>query len=160
MLNIASILVVCDGTHCRSPLAEALLRQILPARIRVESAGLTALGGMPADPEAQRLLAARGLDLSHHRGRQLTPAMALAADLILVMDERQKEDCQQLAPSVRGRVFLLGHWRAPSGSSLPDPYGRDPVFFQQTLEHIIQSIGDWLPYLIQEKGLHEQRAID
>jgi len=160
MLNIASILVVCDGNHCRSPLAEALLRQVLPSGIRVASAGLTALEGLPADPEAQRLMAVRGLDITAHRGRQLTPAMALAADLILVMDEGEKEDCQRIAPSVLGRVFLLGHWRGPSGSSIADPFGRDPVFFQQTLEHISQSIGDWLPHLVQEKGLHEHHAID
>ena len=47
-----SILVVCEGNICRSPMAEAMLRQAVPGR-RVASAGLNALVGMPASPYAQ-----------------------------------------------------------------------------------------------------------
>jgi protein-tyrosine phosphatase len=135
-------------------MAEALLRQALsPGRV-VASAGLEALEGCPAAEEAQRLMAERGLDISGHRGRQLTPAMAMAADLILVMEARQQEDCQQLIPSVRGRVFLLGHWQPAPARDIADPFGQDLDCFRRTLERISWSVADWQHRLVNQKGLH------
>ena len=54
-----AILVLCEGNHCRSPLAVALLRRALGPGFTVESAGLAALEGIPAHPEAARLAAAQ-----------------------------------------------------------------------------------------------------
>ncbi|MFL5359908.1 MAG: low molecular weight phosphotyrosine protein phosphatase, partial [Myxococcales bacterium] len=69
------VLMVCTGNICRSPMAQVLLADALKKRgidVAVESAGLGALVGHPADPIAVKLMQARGLDLSGHRGRQLT----------------------------------------------------------------------------------------
>lgn len=144
---IRHILILCEGNHCRGPMAEALLRSLLPPGIRVESAGLEALEGKPADEEARRLMAARGLDISAHRGRQLTEEMALKADLILVMDLPQKAWCEQMMPSAVGRIFLLGHWRPAPGREIGDPYGMGPAAFQAAFESIRESVADWLPRL-------------
>ncbi|MBI4913940.1 MAG: low molecular weight phosphotyrosine protein phosphatase [Acidobacteria bacterium] len=146
LFALRRILVLCEGNHCRSPIAEALLRASLPG-VAVESAGLGALEGHPADAEALRLLAERGLDHGAHRGRQFTPAMALEADLVFVMDRDQKEACEALVPAARGRVFLLGHWLAPERREIPDPFRRGPEAFRATLEHIEQSVAAWLPRL-------------
>jgi protein-tyrosine phosphatase len=156
--DVASILVVCEGNHCRSPMAAALLQAALGGTVAVASAGLEALEDLPAAPIARRLLAERGLDLSRHRGRRFTPALALAADLILVMDEGQKEACQRIAPSVRGRVFLLGHWRPSSARAVADPFQKGAERFQDTLQHISLCVADWLAHLIREKGIHEHHA--
>ena len=118
------LLVVCEGNHCRSPIAEALFRRELGARAAVASAGLAALLGEPAHAEAQAWASAHGLDLSAHRGRAFTPDAALAADLILVMDARQKRACEHLVPSVRGRVFLDLHSDAPPVRESADAGGR------------------------------------
>ncbi|WP_394366824.1 low molecular weight protein-tyrosine-phosphatase [Mesoterricola silvestris] len=150
-LRVTSVLVVCEGNHCRSPMAEALLRSGAGPGVEVGSAGLSALEGLPADGDAQRLMAERGLDLSAHRGRQFTPALAMAADLILVMDERQKRDCEKKAPRVRGRVFLLGHWQPPESREIPDPYRRGPEAFRRALDQIQLSVGDWLPRVNAEQ---------
>ena len=144
---IRHILILCEGNHCRGPMAEALLRSLLPPGIRVESAGLEALEGKPADEEARRLMAAQGLDISAHRGRQLTEEMALKADLILVMDLPQKAWCERMMPSTVGRIFLLGHWRPAPGREIEDPYGMGPSAFQAACESIRESVADWLPRL-------------
>jgi protein-tyrosine phosphatase len=140
---LASILVVCDGNHCRSPIAEALLGQALGRDRTVGSAGLTALVGAPPDPEAVRLMAARGFDLSAHRGRQLTVGLALATELILVMETRQKDACERLLPSLRGRVFLLGHWLEGPAREIPDPYLRGRDAFQAALDHLDRGVASW-----------------
>ena len=149
---IASVLVVCDGNHCRSPIGEALLKEGCSGELEVSSAGLTALEGVPPAPEAQRLLRAeRGLDISGHRGRQVTPALVLSSDLILVMEERQRAECERLAPSARGRVFLLGHWQPPAHREIPDPFRKGPQAYRKALEQISQSVRDWLPRLVAQQ---------
>ncbi len=115
------VLIVCVGNICRSPMAEALLRARFAGRTgaRVESAGIAALVGRPAAPEAQALLAARGLDLSAHRARQLTPELVAGFDLVLVMEEGHRRAVEAIAPAARGRVQRLGRF---GGFDVPDPY--------------------------------------
>lgn len=93
----------------------------------------------------------RGLDISRHRGRQITPAMVLGSDLILVMEERQKAECERMAPSARGRVFLLGHWRPPAAREIPDPFRKGPHAYRKALEQISQSVVDWIPRLKRQQ---------
>ena len=149
-----SILVLCEGNHCRSPIAEALLRDALGPGIEVESAGLDALVGEPADAEARKIAQANGLDLSAHRGRQWSDAMALRADLILVMDAQQKTRCEEILPSVRGRVFLLGHWLEGPQREIPDPYLLGPEATRIAFDRIHQSVAAWLP-----RFAHPQRPV-
>jgi protein-tyrosine phosphatase len=60
---IDTILIVCEGNICRSPMAGGLLAHELP-RARITSAGLGALVGRKADPIAIELMAERGIDIS------------------------------------------------------------------------------------------------
>jgi protein-tyrosine phosphatase len=153
-LAIRGILVLCEGNHCRSPIAEALLRAALGERIQVRSAGLRALVDHPAHDEAERLMAEQGLDLTGHRGRQVTAEMALEADLILVMDLAQKEACERLAPSCRGRVYLLGHWLPSGEQQIADPIGGPRQAHAQACEHIRQALQPWLARLGAGPPLH------
>lgn len=138
----SSILVLCEGNLCRSPIAAGLLQNALGPGFRVASAGLAARAGCPPDPEAVRLMAGRDLDISGHASRPVTPAMVLEAGLILVMDPRQKDWCTALAPTARGRVFLLGHWRNPP-EAIDDPYQRGPEAFRTAFEAISLCVTDW-----------------
>ena len=148
----SSILVVCDGNYCRSPIARALLQAAVGADgPRVESAGLVALEGIPPHPVAQRLMAEHGLDISTDRGRQLTLPIALAADLILVMEERQKLECGRLAPSARGRLFLLGHWQPVAQREIPDPSRGGAEAMYLSFEQISRAVDTWIPHLVHSK---------
>ena len=148
--TIRHILVLCEGNHCRSPLAEAMLRKGLGPGIRVSSAGLDALVGQPAHRETKDWMAKDGVDLADitaHLGRQVTADLALGADLILVMDLAQKLACERLAPSARGRVFLLGHWLPPGQQEIPDPIRGGAEAHRQAHDHIQRAIQPWITRL-------------
>jgi protein-tyrosine phosphatase len=99
------VLVVCYGNICRSPIAEALLKRELQKvglekQFVVRSAGVGALEGNAAAPRTQHVARTHGLDLSGHRSRRLTPAMARDADLLIALDEIVEEEIAILAGDV------------------------------------------------------------
>jgi protein-tyrosine phosphatase len=106
----------------------------------VASAGLSALVGRPADPTAVALMAERGIDLSAHRARQLTPSLVDGADLVLVMEQRQIAAVEAIAPEARGRVHLLGRF---GGFDVPDPYREPREAFEAALALIERGLADY-----------------
>ncbi len=136
------VLIVCVGNICRSPMAEGLLRARLGAAgdDRVSSAGLGALEGRPADPKAVDLLARRGIDLSRHRARQLTPELLARYDLVLVMEEEHRRQIERLARTARGRVHRIGKF---AGFDVADPYGKPLAAFERALGLIERGLDDF-----------------
>jgi protein-tyrosine phosphatase len=136
------VLMVCSGNICRSPMAEGLLRTRF-ARLgagTVTSAGIHALVGRPADPLAVGLLAERGVDISAHRARQLTPDLLAASDLVLVMEDAHRRAIEGLSRASRGRVHLLGRFGA---FEIPDPYRRPAAAFAEALALIERGLDDF-----------------
>ncbi len=128
-------------------MAEALLRERLPADERefeVQSAGLGALVGHPADEIAQKLMHREGIDISGHRARQVDSKLVHWADLILVMETSQKKALEADEPSARGRVYRLGEW---GDFDVPDPYRQPEKAFEQALTLISQGVSEWIPKL-------------
>lgn len=134
--------MVCVGNVCRSPMAEALLRARLAGRdgVVVASAGIAALVDRPADPTAQELMRERGLDLSGHRARQLTPALATAFELVLVMEDGHRREVEAMAPAARGRVQRLGRF---GGFDVPDPYRRGRAAFEESLALVERGLDEF-----------------
>ena len=140
---IHRILIVCVGNICRSPMAEALLRERMRDRgITVESAGLAPLTGKPVEPDAGAVLAAHGFAADGHCARKITPELVASADLVLAMDQRQLAAIHAIAPEARGRTFLLGHWIGDT--EVPDPYGQPRAVFEDTFALIRRAVDAWL----------------
>lgn len=134
-----NILVVCIGNICRSPLAEAMLKEKLQGlpNIVISSAGLSALVDAPVHSHvAQRC----ELDLSNHRARQISVEMIHNADIILTMDEDQSNAVISLSPQARSKTFSLGKW---DGMSILDPYNKDDEAFDKAHNDIDQCTTSW-----------------
>lgn len=136
---IRSILVLCIGNVCRSPMAEGLLKQALHG-YSISSAGLGALAGQPADPDGVELMRQHGIDITTHRARQLESRMLCAADMVLVMDMEQKRHLELQYPLCRGKVFRLGeHGKC----DIADPFHRGPDAFRESAGLIQQGVAAW-----------------
>lgn len=123
-------------------MAEALLRQRLGSRqgVTVESAGLAALVGKGAEPDAVALLAERGIDLHGHRARQLNSGLVRAFDLVLVMEAGHQRAVESMVPEARGRVHRIGRW---GDFDVLDPYRKGRAAFEKALALIEQGVGEF-----------------
>ncbi|SOF00024.1 Protein-tyrosine-phosphatase [Burkholderia sp. OK233] len=137
---ISEILIVCEGNICRSPIAQGLLANALPG-VDVMSAGLSALVGQRADPIACGLMAARGIDIGGHVGRQLELDHVRSAQIILAMTRAQCKRIEIAHPFAIGKVYRLGH---KEQIDVVDPYrlGRDA--FEACLAQIDCGLEHWL----------------
>lgn len=106
----------------------------------VASAGLGALVDWPASEHAVDLMQERGLDISGHRARQLTPELISEADLILVMEPRHKKAIEAQDPTARAKVFQLGEWRE---MTIEDPFRQPREEFERALREIDECVADW-----------------
>ncbi|AFJ45612.1 low molecular weight protein-tyrosine-phosphatase [Shimwellia blattae DSM 4481 = NBRC 105725] len=144
-MMIKSILVICTGNICRSPIAERLLRQSLPDKI-VDSAGVGALVDKPADDSAIKVASKNKLSLDGHRGKQFTSTLGRKYELILVMESSQLEEITRISPESRGKTMLLGHWMG--AKEIPDPYRRSDEAFESVYKLIDQACQMWIKKLV------------
>ena len=104
-----SILFVCTGNTCRSPMAEALFRKMLPegTPIRVASAGIHAHPGTQANPTALKVLKDRKISFSSFRSQATTATLLEQASYIFVMTKDHRKSLQHLFPAAKGKIFLV-----------------------------------------------------
>ncbi|HEV2816076.1 MAG TPA: low molecular weight protein-tyrosine-phosphatase [Allosphingosinicella sp.] len=133
-----SILFVCMGNICRSPLAEAAFRaeaDRLGLDVEVDSAGT---GGWHAGepPDARAIAAARrhGSDVAHLRARKVTRADFDRFDHVVALDEENLADLRALrSPGSRAQVsLLLDHVAGREGQGVADPYYGGDAHFDAT----------------------------
>jgi protein-tyrosine-phosphatase len=137
---VNQILLVCTGNTCRSPMAEAMLRQKLQERgvdgVSVGSAGTGAWDGAPASEGAYLVALEHGLDLSSHRARLLTRELTATADLVLTMARHHLARVEQLGAA--GKVHLLGEYGGREGpaAEVRDPFGGDLDGYRETFDEL------------------------
>ncbi len=126
---------VCLGNICRSPMAEAVLREQLAAagldgRVVVDSAGTGDWHvGSPMHGPARAQLGRGGYDGSAHRARQFERSWLAGRDLVLAMDAANLRDLRALVspgpagqPGDASRIRLFGEVAGLGGADVPDPY--------------------------------------
>jgi len=145
MLLPSPVLTICAGNLCRSPFAEAYLRQQFEAagvEAEVFSRGLLALPNQRPPKEAQQVASEFNIDLASHVSQPLLGTDLDRAGIVLVMDTGQRQHVSKIRPACIGKVFLLSQ---PSGGEpVADPMGRDENAFRQVYARITAEVDAWM----------------
>ena len=146
--GFASILTVCTGNICRSPMAEGIIRNLLGASrpVLISSAGTHALAGNPATEFAVIAAFERGVDISGHRARKLSHGLILDSDIILCMEPSHAEWVISVEPSSGNRVYNLADFSGNSRKlkTIADPYGCSLREYRSCMEDIELCISNFL----------------
>jgi len=154
------VLLVCMGNICRSPTAEAVLRQTLAdagmEHVEVDSAGT--YGGHAGRPPDERAIAhgaRRGYDLSPQRARQVRPEDFDRFDWLLAMDGHNESELLKLAPAHQsGKVRRLMSFAPPGHpATVPDPYYGGAAGFEKVLDLIELGCSGFVEHLRSEQGV-------
>ena len=139
-----SILVICVGNICRSPVGERLLSVRLQERgtpMSVSSAGIAALVGHGADETAAEVAASHGIELNGHVARQFSRDLGLQHDLILTMEPGHRREIIKAAPDLSGKVMSFDHWQGSKG--IADPYRLSRQFHEEVFALIDEAGSAW-----------------
>lgn len=144
-----SIVAVCTGNICRSPMAEGILCAMpdVRQRLKVTSAGTHALiGNLPSEFS---VVACRehGIDISGHRARVFDENVARESDIIVCMEPLHMEMIISLEPSAAGRTYNLADFSGGKLKKIADPYGCSLREYRQCFNDILICLGRFLEAL-------------
>ncbi|MBC8097559.1 MAG: ribose 5-phosphate isomerase B [Akkermansiaceae bacterium] len=153
-----TVLFVCTGNICRSPMAEGIFRQAVQGRgnYRVVSAGLGAMDGQPPSTHAVRATRELGIDISNQRSRMLTPELVRQADYIFGMTHSHVDTVMMLYPQVAEKTFLLREFDETLDTfekDISDPIGGSYEVYANCRDQIEQGIFSILRFLDHADGV-------
>jgi RpiB/LacA/LacB family sugar-phosphate isomerase len=153
-----TVLFVCTGNVCRSPMAEALLRRATggSGEFRALSAGLGAMNDQPPTPHSVQAMRELGTDISTHRSRALTAELVQQADYIFGMTHSHVDTIVLLYPQAADKTFLLCEFDdslEEFEKDISDPIGGSYEVYQNCRQQIEQGIASLLKFMEQHKIL-------
>jgi len=149
-----TVLFVCTGNICRSPMAEGLFRHATRGRAdcRVVSAGVGALEGQTPSPHAVSALKELGIDISQLRSRMLTSDLVDEADYIFGMTHSHVDSVNLLFPQAAEKTFLLREFDETLDEfekDISDPIGGSYETYAYCRDQIEQGIFSMLNFIEQ-----------
>lgn len=156
------ILFICTGNICRTPMAAAIMKDLLEKdglsdRVAVDSAGTWALEGLEAAEYTRKVCEENGLDVSDHASKHVSLALMETADLVLCMEPIHKKDLMYVFPHFQSKIFTLREFSnegKPDKSGIPDPIGKNLPEYRRTFVLIKKELQRIYPR-IQQMALKE-----
>ncbi len=152
------ILLVCTGNTCRSPMAERLLQSKLEKKFHSffrpgqvppvvsKSAGVSAMPGCEASPQAVAAMKSYGIDLSDHQSTQVHQRLLERADIVLTMTSNHRNAILSRWPNLASKTHPL----ATDGSEIGDPFGGTVEMYRSCASQLDRFLDDWLDRIPQE----------
>jgi RpiB/LacA/LacB family sugar-phosphate isomerase len=146
-----TILFVCTGNICRSPMAEGLFRHLTQERdFCVRSCGLGTIDGEPPSAHAIRAMRDLGIDISRQRSRMITAELVRQADFIFGMTHSHVGQIKLMYPQAEEKTFLLREFdetREDYEKDISDPIGMSYEVYAQCRDQIKEGIMAMLNFL-------------
>ena len=134
-----TVLFVCSGNTCRSPMAACLFNGLCEKNgredVRAASAGTEAMSNMCASDGARRAMEKRGLTLKGHLSKRVSEGMMREADRVVCMGPRQRELLEAYYPWAKGKIECFE-------TPVPDPYGGNDAVYEHTAMEMEKQIGE------------------
>jgi RpiB/LacA/LacB family sugar-phosphate isomerase len=155
-----TILFLCTGNVCRSPMAEGIFRHAVAGRgdFRIVSAGLGAVDGQPPTHHSVQAMKEIGIDISRQRSNALTAELVRSADLILGMTHSHTDTVMLLYPSAAEKTFLLREFDdtlEPYEKDISDPIGSPYDVYVECRDQIEQGIVTLIKFMEQSNLLQK-----
>src|SRR6202140_1174583 len=149
-----TILFVCTGNVCRSPMAEGIFRHVMKGRrdVQVLSAGIGAMEGQPPSPYAVQAVRELGIDIAKQRSRMLTAELVQEADYIFGMTHSHVDTIFLLYPQAAEKTFLLREFDETLDifeKDISDPIGGSYEVYLNCRDQIEQGIASLLRFIQQ-----------
>ena len=155
MSSKKSVLFVCTGNTCRSPMAEGLFRKAVEARgdFEVRSAGVAAYPGDTPNPETVKLLGSRGISLDGFRSQPVSQELIEQATHVFAMTSGHLEALENLFPDYTDKFYLACEFVALPGrgvaSDVPDPIGMGRKAYEETAKTLDLAIPTLVAFIDQ-----------
>ncbi len=158
-----TVLFLCTGNVCRSPMAEGLFRHAVKGRgdFRVLSAGLGAVDGQPPTQHSVQAMKEIGIDISHQRSRVLTAEMVRSADYIFGMTHSHVDTITLLYPQMAEKTFLMREFDEtlePYEKDISDPIGCPYQIYVECRDQIEQGVVTLVKFMEQQNILAKKHT--
>ena len=163
-----TILFVCTGNTCRSAMAEGIFKKMLienteaDSRFNIISAGISALQGMCSTPEAIKVMAEQGIDISRHIATQVQEDLVKKADLILVMSDAHKDYIKTKFAFTQDKIHLIKEFaqigefisirKNSENYEIVDPLGRTIEFYRIVAKELKENLEKILDKILEKNN--------
>ncbi|WP_338471047.1 low molecular weight protein arginine phosphatase [Niallia sp. XMNu-256] len=137
---MTTVLIVCTGNTCRSPIAESLLKHMNLPGVKVKSAGTFASDGSEASTNTKNVLDENSIP-HNHKSSMITENLVDWADFIFTMTSGHKATVISMFPQAQAKTYTLKEFAGMDGiRDISDPFGGPVDVYRETYEEIKEAI--------------------